>query len=180
MQNKIRKILLVFSIVAFLFSCLLFFLFYKKIINNINIAKQSQIDFEKETSRREDIKDFNKSFKSIEQEKNLFETHFAQSSDIVPFLNEIEKMAETVGTKVEVSFIEVAKDNTGLIIEMKDNGSFSQVYKFLMLLENSPYELEFSSVDIHSVVKENFVGGKNITKREGWEAFIIIKLISFM
>ena len=72
--------------------------------------------------------------------------------------------------------IEVTKDNTGLILKMKDTGSFSQVYKFITLLENSPYELEFTSVNIHSLLKED----KNNTQKTIWEADLSIKLISFI
>lgn len=178
MQNKFKKTSLIISITVFLLCCILFFLLYKEIKNNIEISKQSLVDLEKEIARREEVKNFNNSFKSIEQDKTLFETHFAQSSDIVPFLNTIEKIANSVGTKAEVSFIEVAKDNTGLMIEMKDTGSFSQVYKFLMLLENSPYELEFISVEMHSTPALD-AKGKSI-KGNAWEALFKIKLISFI
>lgn len=178
MKNKFKKTSLIVPIIAFLLLCVLFFFLYKEIKNNIEISKQAQANLEKEILRREEVKNFNNSFKSIEQDKALFETHFAQSSDIVPFLNTIEKMADSVGTKAEVSFIEVAKDNTGLMIEMKDTGSFSQVYKFLMLLENSPYELEFTSVEMHSTPILD-VNGKSI-KGNAWEALFKIKLISFI
>lgn len=178
MQTKFKKTSLIISITVFLLFCILFFLLYKEIKNNVEISKQAQMDLDKEILRREEVKNFNNSFKSIEQDKALFETHFAQSSDIVPFLNTIEKMALGVGTKAEVSFIEVAKDNTGLMIEMKDAGSFSQVYKFLMLLENSPYELEFTSVEMHNTPILD-VNGKS-TKGNAWEALFKIKLISFI
>lgn len=178
MQNKFKKTSLIISITVFLLCCVLFFFLFREIKNNIEISKQSLVDLEKEIARREEVKNFNNSFKSIEQDKTLFETHFAQSSDIVPFLNTIEKMALGVGTKAEVSFIEVAKDNTGLMIEMKDTGSFSQVYKFLMLLENSPYELEFTSVEMNSISVLD-ANGKS-TKGNAWEALFKIKLISFI
>lgn len=180
MQNKSNKISLIVSIILFLLICVLFFFLYKKTEDNIKISKQSQIDLQKETSKRQEIKDFNDSFKLIEQEKILFETHFAQSSNIVPFLNAIEKMANSVGTKTEVSFIEVAKDNTGLILEMKSAGNFEQVYKFIMLLENSPYELEFTSVQMNNVIAGNINKDKKNAKKNAWEALLRIKLISFI
>jgi len=45
-------------------------------------------------------------------------------------------MASSVGTKLEVSSIEVAEDNWGYH-EMNDTGSFLQVYKFTTLLKFS-------------------------------------------
>ena len=180
MKNKTNKNLLIISIIIFLLFCGLFFFVYREIANNIKLAQQAQVELQKEAIKREEIKDFNNSFKLIEQEKNLFETHFAQSSDIVPFLNTIEKMASSVGTDVAVSFIEVAKDNSGLVIEMKDTGTFDQVYKFLMLLENSPYELKFTSVQISNSVIEELGKNKKILKKKVWQAELKIKLISFI
>jgi hypothetical protein len=178
MQNKSKKISLIISILIFLILCTFFFFFYKEIKNNISSAKESQDMLQKEISRREEIKNFNDSFKSIEADKILFETHFAQSSDIVPFLNTIETMANSVGTKSEVSSIEVAPDNSGLILKMKDSGSFSQVYKFIALLENSPYELEFTSVNLNTVSADSTIT-KGV-KSTGWEATFTIKLLSFI
>jgi uncharacterized membrane-anchored protein YhcB (DUF1043 family) len=180
MQSKFKKISLIVSIITFLFFCALFLFLYKEIENNTKISEQTQLNLQKEISRREEIKNFNDSFKTIEKDKLELETHFAKSSDIVPFLNTIEKTASNVGTKAEVSFIEVAKDNTGLVVEMKNTGSFEQVYKFLMLLENSPYELEFSSVEMNSVSTEEVGKNGKSVKRNEWEATFKIKLISFI
>ncbi len=176
MKNKSNKIFLMTLIIISIFLCAFFVFVYKQTKNNIQTVEQVETDFGKEAARREEIKEFNNSFKSIEEEKTLLETHFAQSSDIVPFLNKIEKMATSVGTKVDVSFIEVAKDNSGLVLEMRDTGGFEQVYKFLKLLENSPYELEFSSVEMRNALIEDGKGGS----KRNWEALVKMKLISFI
>ena len=178
MQNKLKKISLSISFIVLLIFCSLFLFLFREIKNNIKISKESEVNLQKELVKREEMKNFDISFKTIKEDKDLFETHFVQSSDIVPFLNKIEKMASSVGIKTEVSLIEVSKDNTGLLLEMKVIGSFSQIYKFLTLLENSSYELEFISVDMRSLVKED-INKKNIKKIE-WEANLKIKLISFL
>ena len=178
MQNRQKKFSFSLSIIVFIFLCIIFFFFYNEIKNNIQISKNIQNDLQKEIIKRAEVKSFNNSFKIIEADKILFETHFVQGSDIVSFLDTIEKMADSVGTKAEVSLIEISKDNTGLILEMKDSGDFSQVYKFITLLENSSYELEFNSVEMHSYTKED--GAKNNIQKIEWEANLSIKLVSFI
>ena len=178
MQNRFKKNSLVLSIIIFILFCITFFYFYKEIKTNIQTSKDAQVNLQKEVLRRTDIKNFNESFQTIEADKALFETHFVQGSDIVPFLDTIEKMASSVGTKAEVSLIEVSKDNSGLILEMKDTGTFSQVYKFITLLENSPYELEFTSVEMRSLNKDDVI--KNSNKENEWETTLKINLISFV
>lgn len=175
MQSKLKKTSLIFSIIIFLFFCASIFFLYMEIEKNNKVLKELEVDLQNGMSKRLEIKNFNDSFKSIEQDKILLETHFVQSSDIVPFLNTIEKMASSVGTEAEVSFLEIAKDNSGLILYMKDKGTFEQVYKFILLLENSPYELEFTSVEMQSVSNQEDI--KN--KKDLWEVNLKIKLISF-
>jgi hypothetical protein len=178
MKNKSTKISLIVSIMIFLLSGILFFFLYQKIEKNIATTKQTQIDLETEMARREDIKNFNSTFKSIMPDKTLLETHFAQSSNVVPFLNTIGQMARSVGTKSEVSAIEIAEDNTGLLVTMKDTGSFSQVYKFITLLENSPYELEFTSVEMSTVPPDSTL--KKSVQGNVWQAVLNMKLVSFI
>ena len=177
MQNRFKLISLVVSILVLILLCGIFFFLFKEIKNNIRISEERQTDLQKEIIRRGDIKNFNNSFKTIEADKILFETHFVQSSDIVTFLDTIEKMASSVGTSPEVSSLEVAKDGNGLVLAMKNVGSFSQIYKFITLLENSPYELELTSVEMHVLKKDDTQ--KNSVKEVKWEANLKIKLISF-
>ncbi|MEI8175115.1 MAG: hypothetical protein WCG28_04155, partial [bacterium] len=103
-------------------------------------------------------------------------THFAQSSNIVPFLDIIEGLATKVGTKAEVTSVDPLGDNAGLSVGMKASGSFSSVYKFITLLENSPYELEFVSMNIQKGIEADAKG--NVS--EVWNAIFRLKLLSFM
>lgn len=177
MRNKNIQNLLSTTTVIFIVLCVAYFYFYKQINKNIKLTEKIKVDLQEEISKREEIKDFNDSFKLIEQDKNLFETHFVQKSNVVPFLNKIEDMAKSVGVEVEVSSIEISSDNTGLLVQIKSSGTFSKIYKLINLLENSPYELEFNSVYMYSEIGDglNKKGGVNL-----WQADFNIKLISFI
>jgi hypothetical protein len=178
MQYKFKKTLLIIPIACFLILGIVLLFFYREIKNNEKIAQQLAVNLQEENSKRNEIKTLNNYFQSIEKEKAQLETHFVQSSDVVPFLNTLENLASSVGTKTEVSSINLAKDNTGLIVEMKNAGTFSETYKFITLLENAPYELEFLSVDMHGVVSQDSLEGGGGTNK--WEALIKLKLISFI
>ncbi|KKS24035.1 MAG: hypothetical protein UU82_C0013G0003 [Candidatus Nomurabacteria bacterium GW2011_GWC2_41_8] len=114
----------------------------------------------------------------IADSRILLETHFAKSSDVVPFLDTIEKLALEVGTKAEVNSVDILTDNTGLIVGLKASGSFEAIYKFLTLLENSPYELDFPSIDMHKLAVSG-VSDENIQNLK-WEATFRIQLLSFV
>ena len=114
----------------------------------------------------------------IGKEKILLESHFTQSSNIVPLLNTIEQLSLKVGAKSKVTSVDISKDKTILMVAVGTSGSFNAVYKFLMLLENSPYELEFVSVDMQKTGAPT-VSGKIIVSPQ-WEAIFKIKLLSFV
>lgn len=176
MQNNNKKLIILS--VLFCALCVFAFIFtYKKINLNNQLAEQSLIDWQNETTRRDEIKLLNKSIKTIQSEKESLEMHFAKSTDVVPFLDTIEKLGTEVGAKAEVVSVNILEDKSGLLVRMKAIGTFDSVYRLLTLLENSPYELEFVSADINNPgasLSETSEGG---TK---WTANFELKLLSFI
>lgn len=178
MKNYFPKIPLLLSITFFAILVAAFMFSFQQ-INNENLEAQlKEGEWHNETERREEIKSLNRSIKIIETEREKLETHFARSSDIVPFLDTIEGLAPKVGVKAEVSSVNILEDHSGLLVVMAAAGTFEGVYKFLILLENSPYELEFTGIDMQRQVGV-FTGpkGKQVPI---WGATFKIKLLSFV
>lgn len=178
MKYFLKKGPIIFSSILFLISCFVFFFVYKEIGKNVRVSEEAQIVWQTEADRRDEIKFFDRSMKAIETERILLETHFAKSSDIVPFLDTLEATADLANIKAEVSSVDIPKDKIGLVVAMKTFGSFSAIYKFLTLLENSQYELEILSLDLRKNETPD-------TREEGsvtsdWMAVFRIKLLSFI
>mgnify|MGYP001611418787 CR=1 FL=1 len=176
--RKFKKIPLLFSTLFLIFSCSVFFFLYKKINDNIEISETVQGEWQIEASRRDEIKSLERGMKAIGEEITLLESHFAQSSDIVPFLDTIEELAVLSGGKAEVVSVDILKEKSELMIKIKASGNFGAVYKFLTLLENSPYELEFPSMHIKTAAERAISDEKNAVPL--WEADFQIKLLSFI
>ena len=113
----------------------------------------------------------------VASDRAALETHFAQSSDVVPFLNTIEQLAPSAGAVATVDAVDTGTNNSQLVVELKVSGSFTQIYKFLTLLENSPYELNVLSMDIHTSTLTQ-APSKNANP-SAWEALFRIQLLSF-
>ena len=178
MKNNFPKIPFFISI---LFFCLFFSAFlylYKETNNNDEESRLAESEWQVEAQRRDEIRALNNSIKIIEEERARLETHFARSSDVVPFLDTIEGLASQVGAKAEITSVDIMKDHTGLMVEMKASGTFGGLYKFLTLLENSPYELEFVSIDLNRGAVLS--GSDSNIKNLKWEATFKIKLLSFI
>jgi hypothetical protein len=176
--QKFKKIPLIFSILFLVFSCTVFFFLHKKINDNKETADLAQIEWQSETSRREEMKSLDTSFKAIESERILLETHFAESNNIVPFLDTIEKLALSVKAESEVTSVDILKDKGGLQVVIKTSGTFEAVYKFLTLLENSQYELEFVSVDVERTAEQTGSGATYVAPE--WQGTFKVKLLSFI
>ena len=173
MQFIIQKKSLILSIILFIFFSFVFIFLYKDINNKKEMIQIAQERWQAEATRRENVKSLLNSVQSIKTERTLLDTHFVQSSDIVPFLDTIEKLAKNVGANAEVISVDVAKDNLSLVVQMSASGSFETIYRLILLLENSPYNLEFVLVDIKNL-------DSSIKKISQWTATFQIKLLSFI
>ncbi|MBI5139780.1 hypothetical protein HZA26_04210 [Candidatus Nomurabacteria bacterium] len=175
--KKFKKAPLILSVIFFVFSSALFYFLYSQTVNNYNLSEKLEMDLREEISKRDQIKNLDRSLKMVEGEIAMLETHFIKSSDVVPFLDMIEKMAPRVSAKAEVSLVDLAKDNSSLVVEVKVEGSFEAVYKFLILLEDSPYELSFTSANIRRSSDGDLESENPIPK---WSAVFKVNLLSFI
>jgi len=178
MKNNFQKILLLVSGISFLLFSFAFVFSYQKINEHNQKRQQDEVILQTETYRRDNIKALNIALQKIAPERALLENHFIKSSDIVPFLNIIEKLAREVGVSAQIDSVNAKIDNTELTVDLRATGRFETIYKFLTLLENSPYELDFLFMDIHKLSLSDS-SGKNI-KDSNWEAVFKIQLLSFI
>src|SRR3989344_9313610 len=170
MQSNFPKTPIVISIIFLLCSVAALFFSYRAIQNNDRKTREATIEWQREATKRDEIRQLDNSVKLIQEEKIELESHFAKSSNIVPFLDTLEKLAMSAGDVAEVVSVNILEDGSGLVVGITVSGSFANIYKFITLLENSQYALEFITSDIR---KENAAASK-------WDALFSIKLLSFV
>jgi Tfp pilus assembly protein PilO len=178
MKNNFQKTSLLVAILFLISVCSAFVFLYDKINDNNQKAEQGTEAWQTESHRRAEITLLNNSLNQISNDRSMLETHFTSSSDIVPFLNTIEQLEPSSLASVEIDSVDTGTNNSALTVGLKASGSFTEVYKFLTLLENSPYELNFLSVDIHKTTPGD-MSTTNI-KNSAWEAVFKIQLLSFV
>lgn len=166
---------LILSSLFFIFSVVVFIFLYTKIQNNRVGTIDVFSTWNKEYQKKEEIKLLNDFLRDTIEQRAMLNSHFAQSSNAVSFLDMIEDLGSKVNAKAEVLVIDVPQDNTGLYVGIKTSGSFEAVYKFIKLLENSPYEIEIIFMDMSrgsfsSDSKQSFP----------WTVNLKIKLLSFI
>lgn len=178
MSNNFPKIPLLISVILVIFSCVVFIFLYRHINSTDTLAQEVNTEWQAEGQRRDEIKSLDSSIKVIEPERALLETHFAKSSNVVPLLDTLEGLGPKVNANASVTSVDILQDNAGLLVGMKATGSFQGLYRFLQLLENSTYKLEFTSVDIkrEDATAQALAKNKNTT----WDMFLKIKILSFI
>jgi len=177
MKSTIPKKPIIISAILLCITLLGFLYFYRGIDSKNKESQQMETAWQTEALRREEIRTLDNSIKAIEPERAALDTHFAQSSDVVPFLDTLEALAPRASVKTEVTSVDIATDHSGLLVGLKATGSFEGLYKFLNLLENSPYELDFVSMDF----QQDQINATNKTPQaQNWSMVLNVKLISFV
>ena len=174
--GKFKKGPLFISIALLVLACLIFFFLLQRINNNHETADQAEMEWQTETARKEEIKSLDRLLKTEEVDRTMIDTHFIQSSDVVPFLDTAEELASQVGARAEVVSVRIASDNKSLLVGLRAEGTFESLYKLLILMENSSYQLELSSLDMEKREGSDF----SESSSRAWRASFEIKLLSFI
>ena len=178
MKNNFEKIKLIVAIIFFILLSVALVFLYQLTDGNRQKGQQDYITYQTEKLRHGDLATLNSSLSTIQDEQNSIQTHFAKSSDVVPFLDNMETLAGEVGATASVDSVDAPADNSGLAVNLKASGSFESLYKFLTLLENSPYELNFLGVDFHQLDQSN-ASGKSVPSAK-WEVILKVQLVTFI
>ncbi len=177
MKNIFKKLPLIIAAIFFIVSCLVFMFLYREISTHNQNTKSETLEWQTEMERRDSVKLLDSSLAQNSSKRDLLESHFMQSSDVVPFLDMIEHSAKSVGASAAVDAVDTGTGNTVFSVSIKAEGSFQAVYKFITLLENSPYELKILSMNLSQVSSGDATqkGVKNST----WQAILKVQLLSF-
>lgn len=177
-KKNISKIIFVISAVLFMLAVVIFFFTYSEIQKNSEKLNAYNTEWNTMAGQKSGVYSLSHLLDDISKEKEEIDGRFASESDVVVFLDTLELLAPKTGVKMEVGSVSSKGENTRLQIGLKAMGSFSSVYKFLTLLENSPYELDFLSVDIHKTQISS--SGDKKTKEPTWEGIFKIQLLSYI
>lgn len=170
MQNKLQNIILAASILFFVLATLSFLFLYRMVGKKHQAVEEAQVAWQTEALRRQDIKTLDRNLADVAEERAELEEHFSKSSDVVPLLDSVERLAVAASAKAEISSVDPLDGGKSLLIGIQSSGSWSAIYKFVTLLENSPYELEIILFDIR----------KSQSEAGGWEGTFRVKVLSFL
>jgi hypothetical protein len=175
--RKFKKVPLIISLIFLSVSILVFVILYQSTNKNDRLFEEAQARWEQEAEEKYEMESLENFIKMSQSDILALNNHFIKSSDVVPFLDTIEKLALKVGVDTKVTSVDIASDNNSLMVGLEARGTFERLYKLLTLLENSPYQLEFTTMSL----KKDVVGeSEEVSEASTWSAVFKIKLLSFI
>lgn len=116
---------------------------------------------------------------SIAPEEKKISGIFAQSDNLVLFIEKLETAASDAGVSLEIESAEFATSGKPAPLDevlprfkIKTEGGFGQCFRFLRLLETMPFQIEIN--DASFSLRQGAEGGKF------WQLHISITLLSFL
>jgi len=165
---------LAFSFIFLAIFAGVFYFLNLTINKNDALAEATNLEWQNEALKREEIRALARALKMVEAESTNLNKHFAYSSDLVPFLDTVEALGVRSGVNlVETNSVNASTDGLSLTVGLNAKGDFNSIYKFASLLENSPYQLQTTSLNMQRE------GGEGASTNPVWMASFNLKLVTF-
>lgn len=174
-RHKTRHIIL-FSLTLLLAlgSIGVYSYFFSQVRSKNESASLMNQDVEIALSRQDQIQELKKTLARTEIERQSIDSHFVENDNPTIFLESLEYLGKQSGTMFTLSSVLEVKEKdkpSRLEAGFKASGSFAQIYKLILLIENMPYEVEFKNVSLNAGISQT---------ESLWEINGIINLISFI
>ncbi|MDD5032920.1 MAG: hypothetical protein PHC85_02280 [Candidatus Pacebacteria bacterium] len=120
--------------------------------------------------RIENTKRLEDQLAEAKEEKEKIESVFLDKDNLIKFIQELESLAKIANVDMEMKSVEMGFGSVGAkpFFSFTAAGDFSDIYRFLVLIENDPYQIKISRLQL-----QNLVEGKK------WEAGFSVRLLSF-
>jgi arginine utilization protein RocB len=118
------------------------FFFFKIIANKNEHTSSVLVNLANKMAKRENIDTLKKKIEEVKQTQEKINEHFVDSTKIDSFVDYLEKLGTSGSTEVKVESFELSvADKNTLQVKLSTKGTFSNVMRTMMLLENTPYHV---------------------------------------
>ncbi len=109
----------------------------------------------------------------IKEDKKKIDSIFLMEEDIVKFIETLEDLGKKTGILIKISSAEIGKGSENPKIRISANGSFQNIFHYILLLENMPNQIVFDNLNLVKKASDS-------EKKGEWEADIEISIKSFL
>lgn len=180
--NNFLRSIIGLLLALFLTSAYLFF--YFKIETNMIHSEALAEELAAELSKESDLSKLKRTIDATNEDREKLVEHFVRAEDAVSFLETIESYGAIAGTKFQLNSADIQKDKNTMKLSFIANGTFPQVYRLLILIENTPYQFTMENISFSKVdpgPAQLSPTGEVLPEGEPkWDASFDITLTSFL
>ena len=156
------------------------FIFLLKVIKDKNQKVSiAMIALEEKIKEKEDAIIFSGKILEIKDLQSSVNNYFIHTDEIDIFVDYLEKLGADVGGELVVKNIEIPKETENtLSFKVSIYGTFDQVYKTIILLENVPYQVNVVQVYLNSNIKKEKTEKDKIQEEKEWQADVSFNILS--
>ncbi len=141
-------ILVIFALCAFVFSAIGYFFMYRTIVSQAQSSSKVITEINAENGRKQQESDLTKIYYDTITDRTRISSFFIHEDKVVDFIQKMEKIGTDSGTELDLSSI--SSDGGYVKAHVSDRGSWSNLMRALVLIENLPYSLTISNVRLDS------------------------------
>lgn len=159
------------------------FIFFLKIIANKNEHTSAiLVALANKVARKENKESLMKKISEVELTKETVGGFFVESTKIDSFIDYLEKLGASINTEVKVEDFDISEtDKNTLLVKLSTKGSFSNVMRMILLLENAPYQIHITSTSLEQQsrpVTIDETGNSTSTGASIWKGTISFSILT--
>lgn len=150
MSKNHTNLILFISGVVMLATLATMIFFFKVVENKNKHTSATLVTLANKIVKKENSKVLKDQIDNVALIKETTQKHFVDSSEIDSFIDYLENLGNDSGTEVKVEDFQTSPDNKNILsVKLLSKGSFNNVMKFLVLIENTQYQvyIEKASID---------------------------------
>lgn len=183
--NSKHYILIIFAIAAIILSIFGYIVMYRNIITQAMNSSKIMNEVNAESEKKKYENDLTAVFNNTVSDRAKLSSYFIHEDKIVDFIENVEKIGTDSGTDLILSSINsdnLSSAKIGTVGHVKAhitvNGSWANVMKSLILIENIPYSLSMNNVRLDSVSgAELSVDNKKEVRGKRWNLALDIEVL---
>ncbi|MEK7106386.1 MAG: hypothetical protein AAB895_03435 [Patescibacteria group bacterium] len=145
-------ITLIISAVVMLATLATLVFFFKIIANKNEHTSAVLVNLANKVARKENINTLTKKIAEVEETKETIDGYFVDSTSIDSFIDYLEKLGANINTEVKVENFEISSTEKNiLLVRLSNKGSFTNVMRMIVLLENAPYQIRITRTSINQL-----------------------------
>ena len=183
MYKNRTTLMLIISAIVMVLSLVTLVLFFRIIANKNEHTSRVLTTLAGKIERKKNIDSLTQKIDEVEATKAEVDGHFVDGAKIDSFIDYLEKLGVSAGTDVKVESFVISETNKNLLlVTLYSKGTFTNIMRTLMLIENAPYQIHITSTSLSQQLSstnlDNTTAKKTPPTTSLWQANVSFTILT--